>query len=145
MSTGKRIAKRSILGTRVACFLDDGKYYPAVIVNVRSRSPDDVRSSVYTVRVEGKLRLSEVSEHELVGSGFSPLSAVKLRSGQKVYVTHNNREVCGSVVHHRPQQDEVLVTVTGAEVSKNSSTQELSNDTFLVHHSFSSNYLLAVC
>ncbi|XP_047739180.1 zinc finger protein 395-like [Hyalella azteca] len=115
MSTGKRLAKRSILGTRVACCLPDGKFYPAVIVDVRSRSPEDLRSSVYKVRVEGERKIHEVSESELVGSGFSPVSAIKLRSGQKVYVTHNNREVSASVVSHTPETDEVILMLAGTE------------------------------
>jgi hypothetical protein len=31
MSSGKRLAKRSILGTRVVAQLDDGKFYPGII------------------------------------------------------------------------------------------------------------------
>lgn len=118
MSTGKRLAKRSILGTRVACCLPDGKFYPAVIVDVRSRSPEDFRSSVYKVRVEGDRKFHEVSESELVGSGFSPVSGIKLRSGQKVFVTHNNREVSGAVVSHTPDTDSVIITLSGSEVSQ---------------------------
>lgn len=117
MSTGKRLAKRSILGTRVACCLEDGKYYAATIVNVRSRSREDRRSSVYTIRIEGEKRTQEVNERELVGSGFSPVSTIKLRSGQKVYITHNNREVCATVQSHKPENDEVFVTIPGTEVS----------------------------
>ena len=116
MSTGKRLAKRSILGTRVACSLDDGKYYPAVIVDVRSRSPEDVRPSLYTVRVEGEKRKRDVRENELIGGGFCPMSSIHLKHGQKVYITHNNREVSASVMSHNLEKDEVHVTISGTEV-----------------------------
>lgn len=114
MSTGKRLAKRSILGTRVACCLDDGKYYSGVICAVKT--VNEGGPPVYSVRVEGERRAREVREGDLVGSGFTPVGSVKLRSGQKVYITHNNREVSGSVLYHRPNIDEVLISVISPEV-----------------------------
>lgn len=38
MSTGKRLAKRSIIGTRVCALGSDGLYYSGVIQNVKSQS-----------------------------------------------------------------------------------------------------------
>lgn len=114
MSTGKRLAKRSILGTRVACCLEDGKYYAGVICAVKTM--DDGGPTVYSVRVEGERRAREVRESDLVGSGFTSVGSVKLRVGQRAYITHNNREVCGTVLYHRPNIDEVLISVTNPEV-----------------------------
>lgn len=113
MSTGKRLAKRSILGTRVACCLDDGKYYGGVICAVKNA--EEGGPPVYSVRVEGERRTREVREGDLVGSGFTGVGSVKLRSGQKVYITHNNREVSGTVLYHRPNIDEVLISVISPE------------------------------
>lgn len=113
MSTGKRLAKRSILGTRVACCLEDGKYYAGVICAVKTM--DDGGPTVYSVRVEGERRAREVRESDLVGSGFTSVGSVKLRVGQRAYITHNNREVCGTVLYHRPNIDEVLISVTNPE------------------------------
>ena len=116
MSTGKRLAKRSILGTRVACSMDDGKYYAGVICAVKQLG--EGAPTMYSVRVEGERRVREVREGDLVGSGFTPVASVKLRAGQKVYITHNNREVTGSVLYHRPNIDEVLISVINPEVSR---------------------------
>ncbi|KAG0717468.1 hypothetical protein GWK47_054327 [Chionoecetes opilio] len=113
MSTGKRLAKRSILGTRVACCLEDGKYYAGVICAVKTM--DDGGPTAYSVRVEGERRSREVRESDLVGSGFTAVGSVKLRVGQRAYITHNNREVCGTVLYHRPNIDEVLISVTNPE------------------------------
>lgn len=113
MSTGKRLAKRSILGTRIACCLDDGKYYGGVICAVKN--VEEGGPPVYSVRVEGERRSREVREGDLVGSGFTAVGSVKLRVGQKVYITHNNREVHGNVLYHRPNIDEVLISVISPE------------------------------
>lgn len=107
------MAKRSILGTRIACCLDDGKYYGGVICAVKNL--DEGGPPIYSVRVEGERRAREVREGDIVGSGFTAVGSVKLRSGQKVYITHNNREVNGSVLYHRPNIDEVLISVINPE------------------------------
>jgi len=129
MSAGKRLAKRSIVGTRIcAPFRETGQYNPGVIIG--SKNPDELNfnnchtgitsNSKYIVRFEsGDTR--EFSESELVGPGFGSVNSLKLRSGQKTFVTHNGREVTGNVVYHRPQIDEVLITIPpspgSAEVS----------------------------
>ncbi|CAL4155906.1 unnamed protein product, partial [Meganyctiphanes norvegica] len=114
MSTGKRLAKRSILGTRVACMSEDGKYYPSIICNVKQMD-EGKGPTVYTVRVEGEHRRRDVRESDLVGSGFVNVNSVKLRSGQKVYITHNQREIHGAVLYHRPNIDEVLISIINPE------------------------------
>ena len=114
MSTGKRLAKRSILGTRVACNLEDGKYYAGDIVAVRNI--EDNGPTIYSVRIEGERRPRDLRDGDIVGSGFTPVSSVKLRAEQKVYITYNSREVQGKVVYHRPNIDEVLISVINPEV-----------------------------
>lgn len=116
MSTGKRLAKRSILGTRVACCLEDGKYYPGMICDVKSN--DEGGPQVYSVRVEGDRRPRDLREGDLVGSGFTSVSSVKLRPEQKVFITFNNREVSGRTIYHRPNIDEVLISVVNPEVRR---------------------------
>lgn len=119
MSAGKRLAKRSIVGTRVGgpC-KETGHYNPGVIIgckNMDELSFSNCHTGVtantrYVVRFEtGESR--EFKENELVGPGFGNVGSLKLRSGQKVFVTHNGREVCGTVVYHRPQIDEVLINI----------------------------------
>jgi hypothetical protein len=98
---------------------DMKQYSPGIIIG--SKNPDELLyfsnchtgitpNSKYVVRFEtGETR--EFSESELVGPGFGNVSSLKLRSGQKVFVTNNGREVCGNVVYHRPQIDEVLINI----------------------------------
>ncbi|OXA58169.1 zinc finger protein 704 [Folsomia candida] len=120
MSAGKRLAKRSIVGTRIcAPMRETSQYSPGVIIG--SKNPDELHcfnnchtgitpNSKYVVRFEtGETR--EFSESELVGPGFGNVSSLKLRTGQKVFVTHNGREISGNVVYHRPQIDEVLINI----------------------------------
>lgn len=119
MSAGKRIAKRSIIGARIcAPTRETGHYNPGKITGLKN--PDELSfnnchtgitsNSKFIVRFDnGETR--EFSESELVGPGFGNVSSLKLRSGQKVFVTNNGREVSGNVVYHRPQIDEVLINI----------------------------------
>lgn len=121
MSASKRLAKRSIIGTRVCGALKEtGLYHPGVIIG--SKNPDEfilnsasshtgiTPNSKFVVRFDtGEVR--EFSEGELVGPGFGNVGSLKLKPKQKAFVTHNGREVCGTVVYHRPQIDEVLMNI----------------------------------
>lgn len=117
MSTGKRLAKRSILGTRVVAPGEDGLYYPAVIQAVKNQSgPAENSNSMhekvagkYSVRFDLSRKVKEYAEAEIIGPGFSGMTGIKLRPGQIVYVTYCNREMQGSVVCHRPNIDQVIV------------------------------------
>lgn len=120
MSTGRRLAKRSILGTRVSAPGQDGRYYPCIIQASKTiaKSGDNVDSNghvdgenMYSVVFEDQ-RTSELKENEIVGPGFQNISCLKLKPGQKVYVTHNGREVSGSVICHWPHIDEVQIRAT---------------------------------
>ena len=108
MSTGKRLAKRSILGTRVVAPGDEGLYQPGVIQAVKTAENSDVPSR-YSVRFDLTRKVREYSESDIIGPGFAGLTGIKLRPGQIVYVTYCNREMQGSVVCHRPNIDQVIV------------------------------------
>ena len=137
MSTGKRLAKRSILGTRVVAPVEDGLYCPGVIQAVKTASEttvtttevsatiagsaseassstaaaaaDTTAANRYSVRFDLTRKVREYPESEIIGPGFAGLTGIKLRPGQIVYVTYCNREMQGSVVCHRPNIDQVIV------------------------------------
>ncbi|OXU18038.1 hypothetical protein TSAR_004013 [Trichomalopsis sarcophagae] len=132
MSTGKRLAKRSIIGTRVCAPGDDGKYYSGVISAVNTpTSPQQpelgglniTANTRYSVRFDpvpagqGKAPDSknEYSDRDLIGSGFNSVTGVKLVPGQKVYLTYNGREIHAEVVQHRQHLDEVDVVAPSGE------------------------------
>ena len=116
MSTGKRLAKRSILGTRVVAPGDDGRLYPGIIADMKTpeggssstanTSPNHIR---YTVRFDENRKMKDFYEGEIIGPGFSAVTSSKLRPKQKVWVTNANREMEGYVLHHRPNIDQVII------------------------------------
>jgi hypothetical protein len=115
MSTGKRLAKRSILGTKVMVPGRDDLYHSGVIQAVKTPANEDIR---YSVRFEDSPhRVFEFSGSDLVGPGFKNMSDVRLSSGQRVYVTHNGREMQGSVVRHDFDSQDVLITLGNDDVS----------------------------
>lgn len=109
MSTGRRLAKRSILGTRISAPGQDGRYYSGIIQATKT-SEGEGSENVYSVLFDNKL-VKELKESEIIGPGFQNVSSIKLKAGQKVFITHNGREVCGSVVYHWPSIDEVQIRV----------------------------------
>ncbi|XP_014478807.1 PREDICTED: zinc finger protein 395-like [Dinoponera quadriceps] len=120
MSTGKRLAKRSIIGTRVCAPGDDGKYYCGVIHAVKTPQPADSGQSVtaktlYSVRFDsvpgGHPPSAEYSDRDLIGPGFGTVTSTRLVPGQKVYLTYNGREIHAEVTQHRQQLDEVDVVI----------------------------------
>lgn len=124
MSTGKRLAKRSIIGTRVCAPGDDGKYYAGVIQAVKTPASYSENTNCinltpntrYTVKFDQKSAVSskgyrEYRECELVGPGFRSISGCNLLNGQKVYITFNGREVSGDVISHQQDNDEVIIQV----------------------------------
>lgn len=137
MSTGKRLAKRSIIGTRVCAMGSDGLWYSGVIHAVKTPSSPNVRennncinltpNTKYTVRfganpMEDLIRLGlarEFRDTELIGPGFRNILDVKLNAGQKIFITYNGRESSGEVVSHDESKDEVAVQIylMGQEVS----------------------------
>lgn len=127
MSTGKRLAKRSIIGMRVCALSpDDGLYYPGRITSVKTPdSPKDNQNCInltpntrYSVRFDpnpafGPHRrgIYEFSCSELIGDGFGNITDVKLKPGQKIYITHNGRETGGVIVEHDVTLDEVTIEI----------------------------------
>ncbi|CAG9782951.1 unnamed protein product [Diatraea saccharalis] len=126
MSTGKRLAKRSIIGTRVAALGEDGLYYSGMIQAVKTPAPFPENNNCinltpntrYTVRFDGGKITREYRDAELIGPGFRGMTGVRLQPGQRVYLTYNGREVRADVQTHDHISDElrVLVHAPGAEV-----------------------------
>jgi len=110
MSTGKRLAKRSILGTRVAVQGADGRYLGGVIQAVKTTEGSTAR---YSVRLEEpRARVFEFNGTDLVGPGFRHVTDLeRLPEGQRIYVTHRGREVAARVARHDADEGEVLVAV----------------------------------
>lgn len=157
MSTGKRLAKRSIVGTKVVVLREDGLYYPGIFIyyyftflfiayvndvnntlililfcfhhckgiiqavktaemdpsrgQLFSHTKYAVRSTMETAGHPGRQQLLEYSEVDLIGPGFQSTAGLTLQSGQKVYITFTGREVAGHVTKHRPDVDEVHITL----------------------------------
>lgn len=127
MSTGKRLAKRSIIGTRVAALGDDGLYYSGMIQAVKTPAPFPENNNCinltpntrYTVRFDGGKSTREYRDAELIGPGFRGMTGVRLQPTQRVYLTYNGREVRADVLDHNHDTDELRVQVhaPAAEVS----------------------------
>lgn len=155
MSTGKRLAKRSIIGTRVCALGTDGFYYAGVIQAVKSQHNNAVPSFMraplgppsdpalhstsnsgnqYAVRFDqmrnavgpggvaihpGVPQNRQFRDVDLIGPGFRNILDCTLKSGQKVFVTHNGRECNAEVVEHDIVRDEVTIKILahGHEVS----------------------------
>ncbi|XP_061711763.1 zinc finger protein 395 [Cydia pomonella] len=121
MSTGKRLAKRSIIGTRVAALDEEGIYCSGMIQAVKTPAPfpENINSNCinltpntrYTVRFDGGRGSREYRDTELIGPGFRGLAGVRLRAGQRVFLTYNGREVRADVLAHDHTTDELRVQV----------------------------------
>ena len=110
MFGNKRLAKRSIVGTRV-CGLwpQDGRYYPGIIQSQVSEE-SITSSAVYVVRFDDGF-CQHVKSRCIVGPGFQPVATTTLKRGQKVFITLNGREVCGTVICHDRDIDDVVINV----------------------------------
>lgn len=122
MSTGKRLAKRSIIGTRVCAPGQDGKYYSGAICAVKTpqtaESPGQksvTGKTLYSVRFDitggSPPSPKEYSDRDLIGPGFGSVTGARLVPGQKVYLTYNGREIHAEVTEHRQHLDEVDVVI----------------------------------
>uniref|UniRef100_A0A182NKS8 DUF4772 domain-containing protein n=1 Tax=Anopheles dirus TaxID=7168 RepID=A0A182NKS8_9DIPT len=152
MSTGKRLAKRSIVGTRVCAPGNDGIWYSGKIEFVKTATdggrepggradapgsgatgtgasylPGLTTPARYTVLFDNMKEVArlglgrEFRETDLIGRGFRTIADVKLKPGQKVFLTYNGRENTGEVIAHDDLKDEVKVRIAGAA---NGPTQE---------------------
>uniref|UniRef100_A0A1B6CTT6 C2H2-type domain-containing protein n=1 Tax=Clastoptera arizonana TaxID=38151 RepID=A0A1B6CTT6_9HEMI len=111
MSTGKRLAKRSIIGTRVVAPSEDGLLHAGIIHAVKSPKDDGPTETKYSVRFDSSRRVAVYRDSELIGPGFQSVLSAILRPGQRVYLTYNGREVAGEVRFHDTSSDEVVVTI----------------------------------
>ena len=134
----KRLAKRSILGTRVAVRGDDGKFYAGMIQATKTCEEAESCSSSraesnrgggpvqtenrYSVRLDATRKVKECAESEIVGPGFGSVAGNKLCAGQIVYVTHMNREVQGAVLHHGKESVVIQLLVSANNHTKHHET-----------------------
>lgn len=131
MSTSKRLAKRSIVGTRVCAPGTDKLYYSGIIQKVKT-PPIGLRDNnncitltvdtKYTVRFDlgqSMVGISEYLASEIIGPGFQNVMNVNLAKGQKIFITYNGRESAAEVLSHDFAKDEVCVRIpaNGYEVS----------------------------
>lgn len=105
----RRLAKRSIVGTRVAAKWQDGRFYPGVIKNEYAEETP-FTDAVYTVLFEDGYE-KHIPSKSIIGPGFQPNTTCVLKKGQQVFLTLNGREVSGQVINHAVEVDEVLVNV----------------------------------
>lgn len=114
MSTGKRLAKRSILGTRVAAPIGDGLFMTGIIQAVKT-CEDPSLMNRFSVRFDESSTKAEFLDSDLVGPGFKPMTSIKLEAGQLVYVTHMQREMSGRVVRHDFDSQDVIITLNDGD------------------------------
>ena len=112
MSTGKRLAKRSILGPRVAAPSGEGLYFTGIIQAVKT-CEDPSLANRFSVRFDDNpLNVSEFLDTDLIGPGFKSMTYARLQAGQLVYVTHCQREMAGRVVRHDFDSQDVIITLS---------------------------------
>lgn len=109
MSTGRRIAKRSILGTRVAACRLDGLFYTGVICS--AKVGDGISGPRYSVRFDGTKYVAEFGPNDIVGPGFQSVSDIELLPGQNIHFTHNGRDTQGVILQSRPDLDEIWIEI----------------------------------
>lgn len=123
MSTSKRLAKRSIVGTRVCAPGPDKLYYSGIIQKVKTPSIGIIdtnhcitltHDTKYTVRFDigqSMVGLNEYLGSELIGPGFQNVINVNLATGQRIFITYNGRESVAEVISHDFAKDEILVRI----------------------------------
>lgn len=109
MFSGRRPGKRSIVGTRVCAPFTDGFYSPGVISAIQTAGPWEATADRYVVEFEDGSKRTFAGD-DIIGAGFQSLTKDRLMVGQTVFITHNGREVEGSV--ERVVGDEVAVSLT---------------------------------
>lgn len=123
MSTGKRLAKRSIVGTRVCAPGGDNFWYCGVIQKVKTppsgRGDNNncitlTSDTKYTVRFDIGQTMVGMKEYlgsQLIGPGFQNVLNVILSPGQRIFITYNGRESAAEVITHDNVKDEVSVRI----------------------------------
>ena len=107
MFSTRRLAKRSIVGSRVCAPWTDDRFYPGVIQSTQTWPNGE---DVYTVIFDDNYQ-KVCQDTEIIGPGFQTISTLRLKSGQKVFLTHKGREISGVVIQHDPVKDEVLIDI----------------------------------
>ena len=105
----RRLAKRSIVGTRVAAKWQDGRFYPGVIRHEYAEETP-FTDAVYTVMFEDGYE-KNIPSKSIIGPGFQPNTTCMLKNGQHIFLTLNGREVSGDVINHALDVDEVFINV----------------------------------
>jgi hypothetical protein len=112
MFGSRRLAKRSIIGTRVCAPWNDGRYYPGVISTTQTWPNGE---EVFTVTFDDGYSKT-LQDRDLIGPGFQTIQHAKLKSGQRVFITYNGREVSGKVEDHDTSEDNVFIRIeSGSE------------------------------
>ena len=115
----RRLAKRSIIGTRVCAPWTDGRFYPGIIQSTQTWPNGE---QAYTVYFDDGFARTFMDK-DLVGPGFQNTSYLTLKFGQKVFLTHNSREFTGVVDKHDVDNDEITITITGLGLEEGASSQ----------------------
>ena len=106
----RRLAKRSIVGSKISARRQNGRYVPGVIQSQYAEE-GPFSDAVYSIKFEdGSEGL--IPGKNIIGPGFQSTLTAVLKSGQNVFLTLNGREINGSVVQHNRDSDEIVVTVT---------------------------------
>ena len=119
----RRLAKRSIVGTRVAVPLQDGRYFPGVIQSIQTLSNGQ---DVYQVSIRGG-QTQTYTEKDIIGPGFQTTAVLHLQPAQPVFVTHNGREVNGLVQRHDDHNDEVYISILSSQSEEITVTRKLED------------------
>lgn len=133
MSTTKRLAKRSIVGSRVCAPGPNKLYYSGIITKVKTPPSFGgihdtncimlTADTKYIVRFDFGQSMVGSNEYlgsELIGPGFQSVMNVNLAAGQRIYITYNGRESSAEVLSYDCTKDEVCVRIpgSGSEVNK---------------------------
>ncbi|XP_041360830.1 zinc finger protein 704-like isoform X2 [Gigantopelta aegis] len=114
MFSNRRLAKRSIVGTRVCALWQDGRYYPGVI-EAQSSDESMFTCAMFIVKFDDGYQ-KDIPGKFIIGPGFQSGPTTQLKHGQKVYLTLHGREVSGIIITQ--DDDSVLINVrlqTGQE------------------------------
>ncbi|XP_074656620.1 zinc finger protein 395-like [Tubulanus polymorphus] len=112
MFGSRRLAKRSIVGTRVSALGEDGRFYPGFITATDSSSETNAKTTTYEIRFDNGSSRQNVFRKEIVAPGFQSITALQhrpLKPGQKLFVTHNGREISGELIKHDAIADELTI------------------------------------
>ena len=75
MFSSRRLAKRSILGTKIAAPWQDGRFYPGSIQGTETAINGD---EYYTIFFDSG-HTKTLEDRDLIGPGFQPITVAKLK------------------------------------------------------------------